>query len=203
MIDQFAAFGTATVHESFGRDGIVDLDLIQVVPGSRVAGPARTVLCAQGDNTSIHAALAEVEPGEVLAVTMPEPEPYGAIGELLALQAKAHGVAGILIDLAVRDREDLVGVGLPIWARWVRARGTEKGRLGTIGGPITIGGRRIETGDLIVMDADGAVVVPRSRIDDVFEAARAREAKEDAERPRYAAGELSWDLLGLRELAGG
>ena len=93
-----ARLGVATVHEAAGRTGIVDLQLIQIVPGSRVAGPARIALCAPGDNTMVHAAVAHASPGDVLVLTSAEPAPVALIGELLATQAQAQGVAGILVD---------------------------------------------------------------------------------------------------------
>ena len=61
------------MHEAAGRIGIVDLDLVQVVPGSRVAGPARIAVCAPGDNSMVHAAVAHATPGDVLVLTLSEP----------------------------------------------------------------------------------------------------------------------------------
>ena len=68
---ELAQLGSATVHEAAGRAPVVDIALIQIVPGSRAAGPARTVRCGQDDNLMVHAAVAEAEPGEVLVLTMP------------------------------------------------------------------------------------------------------------------------------------
>jgi 4-hydroxy-4-methyl-2-oxoglutarate aldolase len=197
---ELARLGTATVHEAAGRAQVVDLTLIQVVPGSRVAGPARTVRCGQDDNLMVHAAVAEAEPGEVLVLTMPEPRPVALVGELLATQAKVAGVAALLVDAAVRDLEELQGVGLPIWARYVRVRGAEKRARGVIGEAVEVGGARIRQGDVVVLDADGAVVVERERVDEVLEASRAREERERDKRVQLEAGELSYDLDGLREL---
>src|SRR5439155_1548201 len=121
-----AALGSATVHEAAGRTGVVDVPLIQIPPGSRAAGPARTVRCGQGDNLMVHAAMAATEPGDVLVLTMPEPEPVALIGELLATQAKARGAVAVLVDAAVRDVEELAGLGLPVWARYVRVSGATK-----------------------------------------------------------------------------
>src|ERR1700761_4685810 len=131
-LTELARLGSATVYEAGGRRGYVDLDLHQIVPGSRVAGPARTVLCGQDDNLMVHAAMAELQPGEVLVLTMPEPRPVGIVGDLLATQAKAHGAAGILIAAAVRDIDTLAELGLPIWARWGRVQGANKDRPGTV-----------------------------------------------------------------------
>ena len=109
QLEELARLGVATIHESQGKTGLVDIGLVQIVPGSRVAGRARTALCANGDNLMVHAAVAHAEPGDVLVLTMPDPAPVAIVGDLLATQALDQGVAGILVDAAVRDVEpDLV-----------------------------------------------------------------------------------------------
>jgi 4-hydroxy-4-methyl-2-oxoglutarate aldolase len=197
--DELARLGTATVHEAAGRSAVVDLPLVQVVPGSRAAGPARTVVCGQGDNLMVHAAIAGSEPGEVLVLTMPEPAPIALVGELLATQAERRGLAAILVDAAVRDVEELRDLGLPIWARYVRVRGAEKNVPGSIGDAVEVGGAAIRQGDAVVLDADGVVVVERERVDEVLAAARARAEREVDKRAKLQAGALSYDLDGLRE----
>jgi 4-hydroxy-4-methyl-2-oxoglutarate aldolase len=194
---------SATVHEAAGRSQVVDLDLVQVIPGSRAAGPARTVRCGQDDNLMVHAAVAEAEPGEVLVLTMPEPRPVALVGELIGTQMLERGVAAVLIDAAVRDVEELRELGLPVWARWVRVRGAEKTTPGTIGEPVVVGGATIRQGDLVVLDSDGVVVVEKERVEEVLAASRAREEKETAKRAKLQAGELSYDLDGLRKLVEG
>ena len=88
-----------------------------------------------------HAVMAEIEPGDVVVLTMPEPAPVALVGELLATQAAARGAAALLVDAAVRDVEELAAMGLPIWARWVRIRGATKTAVGAIGEPVR--GRRL------------------------------------------------------------
>ncbi len=198
-----ARLGVATVHEAAGRTGVVDLPLIQVVPGSRVAGPARTAVCATGDNTMVHAVVAHARPGEVIVLTSDEPVPVALVGELLVTQAASRGVAGILVDGALRDLDELVEIGLPIWARFVRAQGATKGQVGKLDVPVVIGGAEIRPGDLVVMDCDGAMALPSERIDEVLPLALERAERERAMRQRYASGELSYDLNGLRELVEG
>lgn len=202
-IKLFARYGVATVYEAAGRKGLIDVPLVQVVPGSRVAGPARTVRCGQGDNLMVHAVLDQVQPGEVLVLTMPEPKPVALVGELLATQAQAHQVAGLLIDASVRDLEELRKLGLPIWARWVRVRGATKTNVGTINEPVEMGGTVIGPGDIVVLDADGAVVVAVEQAAQVLAAAEAREKRENDLRKKLQAGELSYDLHGLRSLVEG
>jgi len=198
-----ARLGVATVHVAAGRTGVIDLPLTQVVPGSRVAGPARTALCAPGDNTMVHALIAHAGPGDVLVLTCVEPAPVALVGELLATQAQARGVAGILVDGAVRDVEELAELGLPIWARFVRAQGATKGEVGELDVPVVIGGVEIRPGDVVVMDCDGAMSLPSEQLAAALPLALERAEKELAMRQRYAAGELSYDLNGLREIVEG
>ena len=195
-----ARLGVATVHEAAGRTGVVGFPLTQVVPGSRVAGPARTAVCAPRDNTMAHVAIAHAQPGDVLVLTSAAPEPYAYIGELLVTQARRRGVAGFLVDAAIRDVDELAAIGLPVWARWVSAQGATKGTLGELDVPVVVGGAAIAPGDLVVLDCDGAMALPAARIDEVLPLALERERREAEMRARYEAGELSYDVQGIREL---
>ncbi|MGH2844207.1 MAG: RraA family protein [Solirubrobacteraceae bacterium] len=195
--------GSATVYEAGGRGGYVEADLIQVLPASRAAGPARTVLCGQDDNLMVHAVMGELAAGEVLVLSMPEPRPVALVGELLATQAKAAGAAAILVDAAIRDLEELRALGLPIWARYVRVQGAAKAVAGDLNGPVTVGGALINPGDVLVLDADGVAVVAAGRVDEVLAAALAREQKERLKRARMEAGEHSYELDGLRAVLEG
>ena len=198
-----AELGVATVHEAAGRTGVIDVPLTQVVAGSRVAGPARIALCAASDNSMVHAVIAHALPGDVLVLTSREPAPVALVGELLATQAQAQGVAGILVDGAVRDLDELVAIGLPIWTRFVRARGATKGVVGELDVPVTIGGTEIKPGDLVVMDCDGAMALASAQVEEVLPLALERAERERVMRLRYAAGELSYNVNGLREIVEG
>jgi 4-hydroxy-4-methyl-2-oxoglutarate aldolase len=198
QLAELARLGSATVYEAGGRGGYVDADLYQAVPGSRAAGPARTVVCAQDDNLMVHAVMAEVQPGEVIVLTMPEPRPVALVGDLLATQAQVAGAAAILIDASIRDVEELAEMGLPIWARWVRVKGALKETAGELNVPVTVGGARISPGDVLVLDADGVAVVPQDRVAEVLDASLAREEKERIKREKLQAGAKSYELDGLR-----
>ena len=200
---ELGRLGTATVYEASGREGLVDLCFEQVIPGSRAAGPARTVRCGQGDNLMVHAVMDRVRPGDVVVLTMPEPEPVALVGELLATQAQGRGAAAILVDASVRDVEELRDLGLPVWARWVRVRGADKAAVGTIDEPVELGGAQIRPGDTVVLDTDGVVVVRQERVEEVLAAARERAEGELAKRAKLTAGSLSYDLDGLRRLVEG
>jgi 4-hydroxy-4-methyl-2-oxoglutarate aldolase len=181
-----------------GQRGLVDVAWQQIVPGSRVAGPARTVRCGQGDNLMVHELLTRVRPGDVLVLTMPEPAPFALVGDLMATQASAQGAAALLVDAAVRDVEVLREIGLPIWARHVSMRGTTKDAIGPIDEPVVVGGQTIEAGDLLVLDADGVTVVPRDRAGEALALSLARETTEREARRALAAGGLTHDVFGFR-----
>ena len=198
-ITRLSELGVATVYEASGREGLIDIPLIQIIPNSRVAGPARTALCGQDDNLMVHAIIEHIQPGEVLVLGMPEPAPVALIGELLATQVKVRGAAGILVEASVRDVNELIQLGLPIWTRFVRVRGATKTKIGELNGVVTIGTTSISTGDIVVLDADGGVCVKRERADDVLKASEERFAKEDALRKKLLSGQMSYDLHGLRE----
>jgi 4-hydroxy-4-methyl-2-oxoglutarate aldolase len=202
-LSELARLGSATVYEAGGRRGYVDLDLHQILPGSRVAGPARTVRCGQDDNLMVHAVMAHVQPGDIVVLTMAEPRPVALVGDLLATQAKAHGAAALLIDAAVRDVEELVEIGLPIWARWIRVRGADKRVAGEIDQPVVLGGATIAAGDVLVLDGDGVAVIELHLVEEVLAASLEREEKERTKRGRLKAGELSYDIDHLRQLVEG
>ena len=199
VYDDLARLGSATVYEGGGRGDFVNADLVQVTPGSRAAGPARTVRCAQGDNLMVHAAMAALQPGEVLVITMPEPAPFALFGGLLAIQARVRGAAAVLVDAAVRDVDELAADGPPTWTRWVRIQGAVKATPGELDVPVTVGGAVIRPGDAVVLDADGVAVVGAEQVDEVLARALEREAKEQAKGEKLAGGALSYDLDGLRE----
>jgi len=197
---RLSELGVATVYEAAGREGLIDIPLIQLLPGSRVAGPARTVLCGQDDNLMVHAVIEQIQPGEVLVLSMPEPGPVALVGELLATQVKVKKAAGILVDAAVRDVEELVELGLPIWARFIRVKGATKTKVGELNVIVSVGGTQISPSDILVLDADGGVCVKRERVTEVLQASEARFEKEARLREKLLTGEMSYDLHGLREV---
>lgn len=199
MIQEFARLGVATVYEAGGRVGLIDHEWKQLIPGSRVAGRARTAECGPGDNRAVHEAVAHLQPGEILVLTMKEPIPVALIGDLLVTQIQRAGAVGVLVDASVRDVEDLVTMGLPIWTRWVRARGATKNTRGQINVPVNVGGSVISPGDILILDADGACVVAQDRAGEVLVASQKREQKEETARQSYLDGNLSYDQHGFRE----
>lgn len=194
-----ARLGSATVYEAAGRRGLIGVPLIRILPGSRAAGPAHIAACGQGDNLMVHAVMEAVQPGDVLVLTMPQFEPVAMLGDLLATQAHARGAAAVLVDGAVRDVEELAEIGLPVWARAISIRGASKTAVGAIDQPVTVGGQPIVPGDTVVLDADGAAVIPAADVERVTAAALDREERERQKRELLRGGALSYDLDGLRD----
>lgn len=198
-IVRLSELGTATIYEASGRQGLIDLPLVQIQPGSKVAGPARTVLCGQDDNLMVHLLVEHIEPGDVVVVAMPEARPVALIGELLAIQIKRRGAAAILVDAAIRDLEELVRLGIPIWTHFIRVKGATKDKFGTFNDVVTVGGTEIHPGDMIVLDADGAVCIDQNSAQQVLLESLHRYTREVSLRDRLSKGELSYDIHGLRD----
>ncbi len=199
-IRRLGAAGVATVHEAQGRSGLLRPYMRPIDTSARVAGSAVTVLCGPGDNLMIHAAIAVVQPGDVLVVTTISESTDGMFGELMAQSCLAHGVAGLVIDAGVRDTTEITALGFPVWSKAVSAQGTSKTIAGSVNVPIVCAGAAVSPGDVIVGDADGVVVVPRDSAKAVIAAVDERLAKEDRTRERLKAGELGLDMYGLRDV---
>lgn len=199
----FARLGVATVYEAAGRVGLIDADFVSVIPGARAAGPARTVLCGQDDNLMVHAAIEHIGRGEIVVLTMPQARPVALIGELLITQMIARGAAGVLCDASTRDVEELATMGLPIWTRWVRVRGADKKIPGKLDVTVHVGGAAIAPGDIVILDPDGACVIPAANATAVLAASEERFAREQRSRERYENGELSYDINDLRRVVEG
>jgi len=190
---------TATLHEAAGRTGALPSAIKPLIPGFRLWGPAMPVRCPPGDNLWLHRAVYAAQPGDILVVDVGGGHEFGYWGEILTRAAMARRLGGLVIDGGVRDLDQLVEAGLPVFARAVCIRGTVKDSAGdgAVGEPIVLGDVRVHHRDLVVGDADGVVVIAQATAAQAIEAGRQRDEKEAEMMRRLAAGATTLDLLGL------
>jgi 4-hydroxy-4-methyl-2-oxoglutarate aldolase len=133
----------------------------------RFVGTALTCWCGPNDNLALMAAVSLAEPGDVIVAASEGFGGAGMAGDLVAGMARNRGVAAIVTDGMVRDREGVTAVGMPVFCRGVTPNSCVRSGPGTVGLPIVVGGLPVNAGDLVVGDGDGIVVVPQDRLDDV------------------------------------
>ncbi len=195
MIDDLLALGAATLGESGGQ--AMSPRLRAAWPGAAVAGPAYAVVCASGDNLAIHAAVARAPRGSVLCVEVEGQPALGWWGEVLTTGAQARGIAGLVIDACVRDVDALERLRFPVFSTGIALPGAQKVGPGRIGGTATVGDVVLHTGDVVVGDRDGVVVIGGDALDAVRSAGEARAAKEADFFTQLRAGATTVELLSL------
>jgi RraA family protein len=162
---------TADVGDAMDRMGVVAAAIKPVWKGARVVGPALTVLTKGGDNLLVHQALELVEPGVVVVVNGQGDESRALLGDRMAARAQERGVAGFVIDGAVRDAAALERLAMPVFSRAVSPAGPGKHGPGSLNVPVAIGGVVVFPGDIVVADGDGVVIIPQAELAAVVEAA--------------------------------
>lgn len=194
-VDRLIVLGAATLGESGAL--VMPSRIRPAWPGATVSGRAFTVTCAPGDNLAIHVAVTLAPPGSVLVVDASAEPERGYWGEILTTAAETTGITGLVIDGGVRDIAALSGHGFGAFSDRIALRGATKVQSGEVGGPVTVGDVTVGTGDTVVGDADGVVVIPAEQFDEVLAAARHRSDREHDLFRRLQSGETTVDLLEL------
>jgi 4-hydroxy-4-methyl-2-oxoglutarate aldolase len=189
---------TATVHEAMGRRGALPPAIKPVAASMRVCGPAFTVDSPPMDNLLLHHAIYAAQPGDVLVVRVGDYYEAGYWGEIMAVAAQARGLAGLVIDGGVRDSQELTAMGFATFSRGLCIKGTTKHGGGMLNRPVMMGSIVIEPGDIVLGDADGVVVVPRSEGQGILDKSVKRIDNEEEIKRQLRAGKTTLEIYGLK-----
>lgn len=185
--------------EHLGSVHVLAPDIVPVVMDASMVGTAVTCYCPAGDNMPLHQALAAAGRGDVIIVASERRRGTGLWGELATRSAMARGVAGVVADGGVRDVAMIRSCRFPVWSRFVSPIGARKGEAGNgVNIPVSCGGVIVRPGDFVVADADGVVIVPHDRVDEVVRAATARVELERSLHEALDRGELPLDVMARR-----
>lgn len=195
VVAGFEGIPAAVIADVTGKyECIMDADVKPIWDVESMVGTAITVKTYPGDNLMIHRALTLTEPGDVLVVDANEYIEAGLWGELLSTSARTNGLAGTIVDGAVRDVKATANLGYPVYARAVSPKGSYKARPGSINVSISCGGVSVDPGDIVIGDAEGVAVVEAEAAEAVLEDARAKLDAEAEVRRRVKEGEYIYDL---------
>ena len=178
-------FVTDAMHRFYGMAGGVQ----PAVPGMRCCGPAVTVRVAPGDNLMVYAAFEVAQPGDVLVIESRGFTSVAQWGDQTSMAARKLGLAGVVMDGAVRDLDGIGEVGFPVFALPVVVpNGALKDGPGEVNVPVAVGGVPVLPGDVVVADSSGVAVVPRDDAAAVLARARALSDAEPDKVARIEAG---------------
>ena len=202
LINKAQGIPVAAISDGMWRLAGSDATLRQLHCGTPLRGSALTVRTRAGDNLVLHKAIDLAQPGDVIVVDGGGHLQNALIGEIMITQAQMRGVAGIVIDGAVRDLEFIRRSPFPVFAKGATHRGPYKSGPGEINVPIALQGMVVMPGDLVVGDADGVVCVPSAEVERVLEAALGKMATEARQMEMIRNGTLdrSWVDEDLRRL---
>jgi 4-hydroxy-4-methyl-2-oxoglutarate aldolase len=170
-VSRLAKFSSATIHEAQGRKGALSSRIKPIDRAMSFCGPATTVRCAPRDNLMLQVAIHYAQPGDVILASAGEYEEAGTFGDVLGNAMKAKGLAGLVTDSGVRDTQDLIELGLPVYP-----------------------------GDVLRGDADGVVVVRKEEIEEVIRLSQERDDAERELIGLYKAGGTTIDLCNLTDV---
>ena len=188
VVKKASAFAASILADVAGRRGTLDGRIAPLAPSMRLAGPAFTIEVRPGDNLMIHAAITMAKPGDVLVIDGKGDRSCALMGSIMINACKKLGLGGVVLDAAVRDSEELVELGFPVYSVGTNPNGPTKFVPGRINWPISCGGIAVNPGDLVVGDADGVVVVEREKAESLLGEAAKKVADERARIADIVAG---------------
>jgi regulator of RNase E activity RraA len=200
-VERYRTVPVANISDSMNRMTAGGAGLHAMHREGVLVGPALTVKARPGDNLMLHYALDIAQPGDVIVVDAGGDLSNALIGEMMVAYAIKKGVAGIVINGAIRDAASIGAGDFPLFAAGVTHRGPYKDGPGEINVPIAIDGMVIEPGDLVIGDEDGLLCVPFDQVGEVYDRAYAKHDAEQKQLEQIALGEndRSWVLKSLTQ----
>jgi 4-hydroxy-4-methyl-2-oxoglutarate aldolase len=185
LLSGFAGVPTGNVVDAMGGRGCLDYRIKPLAPSTTImVGTAVTCDAGPADNLALFGALHAAQRGDILVAATDGFTATAITGDLLMGMARNRGVAGLVTDGLVRDIVGILAVGLPVYSAGATANSPARSGPGTVGLPVVVGGVRVESGDIVIGDRDGVVIVPLAqaaavlaRLDQVRAAEAALEAK--------------------------
>lgn len=197
IAETLGQYPTATIYEAAGKGGDMAPDIRPIVPGVPLAGIAYTVRTFPSDTTAVIRALDDAPEGSVLVIDAGGTDRAAVWGGTSSLVCSMRGLVGCVTNGCVRDIDDLLKVGISVYAAGIAPRGTLKNHEGWRDLTVAVGGVTVSPGDYVIGDSDGIVVVPA--VDGAAMCARAQEQrdKEEARDARVRNGETLASIIGL------
>ncbi|MFV0335842.1 MAG: RraA family protein [Tropicimonas sp.] len=201
LVEGFARLPVANVSDSMSRLTAGGPTLRPMHRSGGMAGVALTVRSRPGDNLMLHKALDMAEPGDVIVCDAGGDLTNSLMGELMLAYAVRRGVAGFVLNGAIRDVDAFVETNLPTYAAGVTHRGPYKDGPGEINVPVSIDGMVIEPGDIVIGDSDGVLCVPQAEAAEILRKTEAKQAAEVKQMQAILDGtnDRSWVDKALKE----
>lgn len=177
LVDSFAGIPVANIADNMNRTYCMAAR-VKPLNGAPLLGVAFTVKTRPDDNLMLHKAIDMAAPGDVIVVDCQGSTTSAQTGELMIIWAQQRGIAGLVIDGAVRDSASIGKMDIPVYVAGVSPKGPYKDGPGEINVPVSCGGIVVNPGDILVGDADGIVVINPAEAPEILEKARATVAKE-------------------------
>ena len=181
LFEAFSKVSTCNISDAFHKRGVMIGITPRIRSGQRMAGRALTVQTVNGDWAKPVEAIDRAQKGDVIVIDAGG-SPVAVWGELASHSAVMMGVVGVVIDGAIRDIDDIKVMDFPAFSRSVAPNAGEPKGYGGIGMEISVGGQMVRTGDWIIGDESGIVVVPKEKAVEV--ANRALDVHERENRTR-------------------
>ncbi|MBF0522451.1 MAG: 4-carboxy-4-hydroxy-2-oxoadipate aldolase/oxaloacetate decarboxylase [Candidatus Omnitrophica bacterium] len=199
MVKKFKEIPASIVSDCLNRYSAMNGEIKPIFEGIRVCGPALTIQNMSGNNMMSHLALTFAQPGDVIVI-----DGRGYLGNAIwggvqASYAAKRGIAGLVVDGAIRDVEDMRRMKFPVYCKGITPAGPHKGWADSVNVPIQCGSIPVHPGDLIVGDDDGVAVIPLADVESIYQECLERIKKEESWMKKIAQGESSLDAVGLRE----